>query len=216
MTHLPSLRRPRPFLFLLLFLLLAFRGTAQSAEAEQLLLNVEKLTRLRALLSDMRKGYEILTQGYGSVREISRGTFTLHQDYLDRLLAVNPEVRNYYKVKEILQFQRQLLSDYRSALPRFRREGVLLPSETAYLEKVYGTILAGSGRDLEELALVLTSSSLRMGDAERLQAIDRLHGSLEGKVRFLRHFRDRAQVLARHRLRAKTDVHSLRRLFRLP
>ncbi len=38
------------------------RATAQSNEVTQLLLNVEKLTQFKQILSDMKKGYQILSK----------------------------------------------------------------------------------------------------------------------------------------------------------
>ena len=38
----------------------AFRASAQADEIAQLLLNIEKLAQFKQILSDMKKGYEIL------------------------------------------------------------------------------------------------------------------------------------------------------------
>lgn len=46
-----------------LLLILSVSVRAQSHEAQQLLLNVEKLAQLKQMLSDLKKGYDILVKG---------------------------------------------------------------------------------------------------------------------------------------------------------
>ena len=65
----------------------SFRASAQSAEIQQLLLNVEKLTQFKQILSDMKKGYQILEGGYNTIKDISEGNFSLHKAFLDGLRA---------------------------------------------------------------------------------------------------------------------------------
>jgi hypothetical protein len=48
-----------------------------STELQQLLLNIEKLTQLKGILSDMKTGYQIYQQGYGSISQLSKGNFNL-------------------------------------------------------------------------------------------------------------------------------------------
>jgi hypothetical protein len=49
---------------------------AQSTEIQQLLLNVEKLAQLKKILSNMKKGYEIVSNGYNTIKDISKGNLT--------------------------------------------------------------------------------------------------------------------------------------------
>lgn len=54
------------------------RGYSQSQEAQQLMLNVEKLSQLKNILSDMKRGYEVVSKGYNAVSGIAKGNFSLH------------------------------------------------------------------------------------------------------------------------------------------
>ncbi len=73
---------------------------AQSTEVQQLLLNIEKLSQLKKILSNMKKGYEIVSNGYNTIKDISKGNFNLHQDFLDGLLQISPTVRKYKRIAE--------------------------------------------------------------------------------------------------------------------
>ncbi|MBX0335366.1 TerB family tellurite resistance protein [Pontibacter sp. HSC-14F20] len=188
------------------------RAKAQADEIQQLLLNVEKLRQLKSILTDMKQGYDILHRGYGTVRDISEGSFSLHDAFLAGLLEVSPTVRHYRRVGETIALQQRLVAEYRSAYRRFREAGTFTPGELAYLSAVYDQLLAESLRHLEELVLVLTSGELRMAEAERLEAIDRLYEATTDKLAFLRHFNRQTSRLALQRARERNDVQTVQRL----
>lgn len=182
---------------------------AQSEEVQQLVLNVEKLAQLKNILSDMKKGYELVSKGYNSVKDIAQGNFSLHDVFLNGLWLVSPEVRKYYKVAEIISAERDLVVEYRSAFGRFSGGGVFSASELAYLSKVYGKLLQESLDHLDELAMVITAGTLRMSDEERLSAIDRIHSGMSDNLVFLRSFNRKNSVLQVQRMREKKQISAL-------
>ncbi len=90
--------------------------SAQSYEAEQLLLDWTKLAQMKGILKDMKEGYEVVAKGYSTIRDISKGSFNLHEAFLDGLWLVSPTVRNYWKIPQIINNQLQLIKEYKSAL----------------------------------------------------------------------------------------------------
>jgi DNA repair ATPase RecN len=109
--------------------------SAQAEEIEQLLLNVEKLAQLKQILADLKKGYEIVSKGYTTIKNISEGNFNLHKTFLDGLLEVSPTVRNYKKVAGIINHQIAIVKEYKQAFSRFKEEGNFTPGEIDYLGK---------------------------------------------------------------------------------
>ena len=202
-------------LLLLLFLGTAPKLAAQAQEAQQLLLNVEKLAQLKQLLSDMKKGYTVLNTGYTTIKNLSEGNYSLHQTFLDGLLAVSPAVRNYKKVTAIINYQAFILQEYQRAYDGFRQDKNFNPAEIQYLYRVYTNLLQLSLHNLEELTTIVTANQLRMSDAERLQAIDRLYQNMLDKVIFLRHFNHTTTLLAIQRAREQKDVHTLQQIYGL-
>jgi hypothetical protein len=170
-------------------------ASAQEAEIAQLILNIEKLVQFKQILSDMKKGYDIISKGYGTVKNITEGNFSLHEAFLNGLLKVNPEIAKYRKVADIVRIQATILSEYRSAFTRFRSGGRFTPDEIIYISKVYDNLFNQSLKHLDELVMVLTTSSLRMNDGERLEAIDRLYIDIQQKLGFLRNFNRRTGTL---------------------
>lgn len=182
---------------------------AQSQEAQQLLLNVEKLSQLKNILRDMKRGYQVVSQGYKTVSGIAKGNFSLHEVFLDGLMLVSPEVKKYRRVVDIISYQKRLVSEYKTAFNRFRASGSFNASELEYLGAVYSGLLGASLDNLEELAMVITSSKLRMSDQERLKAIDRIFLDVEDKLLFLQDFNKNALQLSGQRERQKLETEGL-------
>ena len=186
---------------------------AQSTEIQQLLLNYEKLNQLKNILSDMKKGYNILSKGYTTIKDISKGNFSLHEAFIDGLMAVNPAIKNYKRVGDIVSYQKNIVREYKSAFLRFKQGGEFSPDEIEYLAKVYGKLFNKSIQSLDELATVITSSKLSMSDDERLQAIDRIFADTQDKLQFLRDFNKKANFLSIQRSREKQDVATMEQLY---
>jgi hypothetical protein len=201
--------------FGLLSLLIAFsnHSKAQSTEVQQLLLNVEKLSQLKNILTDMKKGYQIVSSGYNAVKNISQGNFSLHEVFIDGLMIMSPEIRKYHKVAGIITSQKDIVREYKSAFQRFQASGNFNIGEINYLGNVYEQLFDQSVNNLDELANVITSSKLRMSDDERLQAIDRIFADTQDKLQFLRSFNQQANILNLQRAKEKSEIKTLQNLY---
>lgn len=193
----------------------SFTTKAQSVEVQQLLLNYEKLTQLKNILTDMKKGYEIVSKGYTAIRNISEGNFNLHDAFISGLLAVNPAIKNYKRVPDIITHQKNIVKEYRQAFNRFKNSGTFSSSEINYLGDVYANLFNQSLQNLDELATVITSSKLSMSDDERLEAIDRIFADTEDKLQFLRHFNRKTNILVLQRIREKKDIATRKSLYQV-
>src|SRR5687768_8120768 len=109
---------------------------AQSEEAQQLILNVEKLTQLKAILKNLYNGYDIISKGYNTIRELTRGNFDLHKTFLDGLLQISPEVRKYRRVGDIIRLQTFIVKEQKQAYSRFKSEENITSLELSYVKRV--------------------------------------------------------------------------------
>ncbi|RXK86987.1 TerB family tellurite resistance protein [Filimonas effusa] len=200
--------------WLLMMLMVCGLGTvrAQSFEIQQLILNVEKLAQMKGILSDMKKGYDIVAGGYNTVKNLSQGNFDLHKAFLDGLMAVSPTVRKYHKVAEIISIQLTIISEYKKAAGTFRVSDLFNDNELSYIDRVYDNLFQQSLKNLDDLATIITDNQLRMSDDERLEAIDQIHDDIQDKLLFLRHFNSRTKVLAVQRAGQQQETKVLKQL----
>jgi hypothetical protein len=185
------------------------KARAQTYEIQQLLLDCEKLTQLKDIYSNMVKGYDILSEGYQAVKDISEGNFDLHQLFLDELLKASPVVRKYYKIAEIINCQMQIVSEYGAAYKRFKADNNFSVDEILYIGKVYNNLVNESLEGLGDLTTVLTDGALRASDDERLQQIDQLDKDMRERLAFLRYFNNKSSILSLQRTKEKNDANTI-------
>lgn len=160
----------------------------QSSAIQQLLLNVEKLRQFKQILADMKKGYQILSKGYGTVKDLSKGNFHLHEVFLQSLNEVSPEVKKYHRVTAIIQGQVQLLHLIHSSLNSLNKEDLLEGNERHYLQQVFERMLKKSYQNVEDLLQILQPGQLQMNDEERLREIDLLDERMTDQFTFMKRF----------------------------
>jgi hypothetical protein len=198
---------------LVVLLLFSVSARAQSDELQQLLLNVEKLTQFKSILSDMKQGYQIYQQGYGTISNLSKGNFDLHNVYLTGLMAVNPAVRNNPRVGQIMGQQNDIISEYRRYTNLFRQSGSFNNNELAYINNVFDQVVKQSNANIDDLSNATTAGKLRMSDDDRLRAIDRIYNSSSDQLNFLRYFNRKAVQLSLQRSKDLNDSKTLKRLY---
>ena len=193
----------------------SFKAKAQEYEIQQLLLDIEKLAQFKSILNSMYEGYEILSSGYGAIKDISEGNFNLHNDFLNSLLEVNPVVQQYKRVADIFYYETLIVKHASNAINNFQASGMISEDELNYISRVCNNVLNASAKNIEDLLTILTAQQLRMSDAERLAGIDRIYDEVQDKLLFLQHFNGGTSVLATQRKSALWNIEKDKILFGL-
>ena len=199
-------------IFVIICMAISGFGYGQSQEAQQLLLNWEKLAQFKQILKDLKDGYQILHKGYTTIRDISSGNFNLHKNFLDALEQVSPAVKKYRKIAEIFNYQIAIIKKYKGAFNQFKEDKTFTGSEIDYISKVYSNLLNECTKNLDELAMVITAGKLRMSDDERMQAIDKIYASMEDQFSFLQDFNSSTSYLSLQRKGEQAEIEMSRKI----
>ena len=186
---------------------------AQSHEAKQLLLDVEKLASLKNILTDLKKGYEIVSGGYNTIKNISEGNFNLHENFLNSLLEISPAVKKYKRIADIIAAQVKIVAEYKTAFRQFRESDQFTTGEIDYISNVYKNLFNQSVKNLDALVTVVTANQLRMSDDERITAIDDVWKDVQNELMFLRHFNGSTRILAMQRIKEANDVSAINQIY---
>jgi hypothetical protein len=184
-----------------------------SDDIQQLLLDVQKLSQLKQILTEMYQEYTMLYNGYEKIKGLSQGTFSLHKVYLDGLLLVSPSVSSYWKVADIVLKEANLVRDYQAASAYFRGSGLFSSQELDGIAVFYSTVVERAEKDIAELTMVITGGTLRMSDGERLSAIDRIDGDVTGQLSLLHGYNNSAALQAAQRAQTAGDIGAVRGLY---
>lgn len=199
-------------LFMSVLLLNGSTLYAQTNEAIQLGLNIQKLNQLRKILKNMYDSYKIVSSGYNRIKDIANGNYKLHQVFLDGLYNVNPNIRNYKRVADIINLQTSILKEYKTSLVRFKSSKFFKSEEIEYITNVYAQLTDESLQNITELTMVLTGGKLRMSDDERLQAIDRIYKQMQEKLSFIQYFNNNTSILELQRKKELNDIQTMREI----
>ncbi len=201
----------------LLVLSFVFYGNvkAQSNEAQQLLLNYEKLRQMKNMLSDMKRGYDIVKNGYNSVKNLAEGNFNIHDAFLGKLMSISPMVKNYQRIPDIIDNQKNLIREYKQAFNIFSKSNLFENNELKYISNVYKNLIGQSIQNLDDLTLIITTNKLQMNDEERLKSIDRIFEKSEDRLTFLKSFNRQTQLLLAQRNKDRLDLKHVQNLYPL-
>lgn len=167
---------------------------------------LQQIAALQVYLGYAKKGYNIVNSGVNTIRNIKNGDFNLHKDFFNRLKNVNPSIRRYAKVADIIAYQVKIIKQTRVALQQIRETKQFTEAELDYCKLVFDTLLDECVKKVEELILVTTPGELEMKDDERLKRIDGLYADVQDKYSFACSFSEDMGLLAIQRLGEHLEI----------
>ncbi len=173
---------------------------------------LQQIAALQVYIGYAQKGYNIAKDGLNTIGGFTRGEFNLHTDYFNSLKSVNPEVKRYAKVADIIALQIKIVQNYNRTYRQLNSSDAFSADELAYISRVFGRLLDDCDKTLDELITITTDSKLEMKDDERIKRIDNLYLDMQDKFTFSQSFSNDAKSLAASRIKDKTDVQTSRAL----
>ncbi len=148
----------------------------------------------------VEKGYEIAKSGLNTIENIKSGDFDLHRDFFRSLEIVNPSIKNYTRVADVIAYQLRITKLINATTKELKESGAFSIEELDHCKKVFENLLEKCLENVDELYLILTSGELQMSEIERIKRIDQLYADIEEKYSFCRSYSDECRVLAVQRL----------------
>lgn len=167
---------------------------------------LQQIAALQVYLGYAKKGYNIVTSGVNTIRNIKNGDFKLHRDFFIRLKNVNPAIRQYAKVAAIIAYQVKIIKQTKVTLQQIWETRQFTEAELDYCKQVFDTLLDECIKTVDELILVTTSGELEMKDDERLKRIDGLYADIQDKYSFVCSFSEDMGLLAVQRLGEQMEI----------
>lgn len=180
----------------------------QSSTQKKYLL--QQIAALQVYIGYVQKGYSIAKQGLNTISDIKHGEFNLHKDYFNSLKTVNPKIKSYSKVADIIALQVNIIKVYKDAAKQVKQSGSFAVGEISYINGVFERLVDDCTKTIDALITVTTSGELEMKDDERLKRIDALYSDMQDKYTFVQGFSNEAKLLAGSRIREQNDIQTSR------
>jgi hypothetical protein len=138
---------------------------------------------------------------------------TLYADYFEELQKVKTAVAYYHKVRELIEKQSLILKSYQSHFSIFKTDPHFNTNDLAYIRTVYEGIMENSISNVERVTKVLTSFTVSMTDAQRMQIIDEAAKQIHKNYSDLQSFGQRTKQIAVKRAADQKDIKRLNELY---
>lgn len=182
---------------------------AQKQDEKSLTQHILQVAANKVHLEYIKKGYRIVQEGLDIVSSFKRGEYKLHDAFFKSLKMVNPAVRRYDRVGQIIDLQKQIGREVNSLK---KETGGFTKQEQQYIQRVLGRLLNQSEFILDELITLTTDHKLEMRDDERIARIDKLFAAMQDAYSFCKAFGDDIRLLGGLRLSEEKDVKISREL----
>lgn len=173
---------------------------------------LQQIAALQVYIVYMQQGYSIAKQGLNTISDVNNGEYNLHKDYFNSLKSVNPKIKNYSKVADIIALQVSIIKVYKEAARQVKLNGSFNGNEISYINGVFGRLMDDCTEVIDELITVTTNGNLEMKDDERLKRIDVLYSDMQDKYTFVQSFSNEAKLLGASRIKEQNDIQSSRAL----
>jgi hypothetical protein len=167
---------------------------------------IQQIAALQVYIGYAKKGYNIAKEGLTTIGGFTRGEFNLHTDYFNSLKSVNPEIKRYARIADIIALQVKIVQNYSRTYRKLNSSDAFSNDELAYIGSVFSRLLDDCAKTLDELIAITTNGKLQMKDGERVNRIDMLYLDMQDKFTFTQSFSNDAVSLAASRVKEKIDV----------
>lgn len=139
----------------------------------------------------------------------------LYEDYFEELKKVKSAIANYSRVKDIIQQQIAMVSEYKGAWALFRQDKNFTPEELDYMLNIYTGMMDESLKNIDQLFLVVNAYTTQMTDAKRLEIINTVADNIQTQYFDLKEFNTQNKMLSLQRASELGEIQYVRRLYGL-
>jgi hypothetical protein len=151
-------------------------------------------------MSYAKKGYNIVSGGLNTIRDIKKGDLNIHNTFFNSLKVVDPKIEKYQKVADIISYQIRIIKQAKQTMAYIRETKQFSTEEIEYNRKVFDFLLQDCLESIDELFAIITSGELEMRDNERLTRIDKLYADMQDKYTFCTVMSEDMALLAAQRM----------------
>lgn len=175
----------------------------------------QQIVGLQVYIGYLQKGYKIARNGLAAINSIKNGDFNLHNDYFNSLSAINPNVKKYFRIADIISLQLRILKTSKNTVQSSKENSWFTGKEVSYMQDVFTKLLSEASDDINQLMAVITQNNFIMKDDERILQIAHIYDDMLDKQSFAENFSNEINVLAMQRLKESQDIEESRLLNQL-
>jgi hypothetical protein len=166
----------------------------------------QQIIGLQLYIGYLQKGYKIARNGLTAINQVKDGDFNLHNDYFNSLKSINPNVKKYFRITDIISLQSTIIKTSERTIRTTKENRWLTPKEIAYIKYVFIKLLSEASADINQLIALITPNKFIMKDDERITQVVKIYYEMLDKQTFAENFSDRVNILAMQRWKEGEDI----------
>jgi len=139
----------------------------------------------------------------------------LYSEYFDELWKVKNAISEFKAVTDIIDKQKQLVSEYKHVYSQIQQDKNFSPGEIAYMYKVYSGIIDQSTKSVDLISTLIQAFTVQMTDGERLKILNRCVSDIDKEISDLRTFSNQNITLSLQRAKDLKDINTVKQLYGL-
>lgn len=171
-----------------------------------------QIAKLELYLQEAKQGYDMVQKGLSTISDIKNGDFNIHSAFFGSLKTVNPAIKHWSKVADIVNLEALIINGCSRSIKQFTGSTTFPPETIGYLTAVVTQLKDLTGKDVDELTGLLADGKWQMDDEERIHRIDGLYKTVIDKYNFLSSFSNQVAAMAHDMARQKANFQHLQSL----
>ena len=188
-------------------------GSFAFSQSKQVKMYLQQIEANAVYMQYLKKAISIARTGLTTIGNIRNGEFKLHDLFFKGLSAVNPTIRNWSKVADIVSYQVNTVKRYKRSYSQLKASGQFTAPELEYIYGVFGKLLDDCADIVLMLADVLSNDTYKMSDDERIRRINLLHAKMQSNYKFCQKFSNNNLIMAMQRLKEQQETIESKKLF---
>jgi len=170
---------------------------------------MEQIAALQVYKGYLQKGYNIASTGLKTINSIKDGDLGLHTAFYNAQKSVNPKIKKYSKVADLIDLNLQAIA-YQRRIKVMSKNKEFTNPENQYINQVLENFLGAISDTVDELIAIISDNQLEMKDDERINRIDNLYIQMMDHYSFIRSFGDDVGSMRIQKHRALEQIHQSR------
>lgn len=166
----------------------------------------QQIVGLQIYATYLQKGYKIVGEGLSLISDIKSADFNLNNNYFNSLKLINPNVKKYPGIADVISLQLRILKTCQKAIQATKGNSWFTGNEVSYIQDVFTRLLSEASDDINQLRAFITPNYFIMKDDERVVQIDNIYEDMMDKQSFAEDFSNQIYVLCMQRLKESQDI----------
>lgn len=197
---------------LIIFCSVLFLHLPVFSQSNQIKVYLQQIAANKVYLEYLQKGYKIARQGLTFIGNVKDGHFSLDKNFFLSLETINPKIRNYTRIAEIISSSLEISRDFTGVLKDMRESNLFAGSEVSYVGDIRIRLLTSCENMLSDLVPLITSGKMELSDDERIKRIDAIYADMQDCYLFTKSFCSSTKVQVLQRQQEMRDVKTMRKV----